>query len=538
MKKSVLLALTLYLLVSSFAFGAGGDMGIGTEPFTDGSESYPFLIEDWADFDVFANPANGATYWANSVHTKLMADIDLDPVIPERQTYPGAVIASIGSFSGVFNGNDHTISNMTISANIRDYIGLFGKIEGPNAQVKNLRVEYVNIFINSFSNWIGGLCGYNQDGTIDNCYSTGSISASDIHAASSAYGGLCGYNKGGTVSNSYSTCSISGGDGSYYLGGLCGCNFEGTIRDCHATGAVNGYANESINIGGFCGYNYKGEIINCYATGSVGSVQDDYLGGLCGYNRGDISNCYATGAVSGDDWLGGLCGGVSEGSISNCYATGAVSGGYNCFILGGLCGDLSRTSTISDSYATGSVTGGDGAENLGGLCGRSISTDSFISNCYSTGWINGGDNSMNLAGLCGYYGSGNISNCFWDMETSGTILGLNLVPGYPGTVTNVVFKTTTQMQTVGTFSGSGWDFVSTWWINEGKDYPKLAWQPFGDLNNDSHVNLYDFAIMSATWQASNGDGNYNSVCELSGDTIIDVADLAELTGMWLAGPSW
>jgi hypothetical protein len=40
------------------------------------------------------------------------------------------------------------------------------------------------------------------------------------------------------------------------------------------------------------------------------------------------------------------------------------------------------------------------------------------------------------------------------------------------------------MQTATTFLGAGWDFVGEvdngvgdiWWINEGKDYPRLYWE--------------------------------------------------------------
>ena len=112
MKKISLLALVLCSLVSSFAFGAGGDMGAGTEPLTDGSAAYPYLIEDFADFQVFAS---NSSYWASGINTKLMTDIDLNPALSGRQTYTTAVIAPAGgSFAGTFDGNGHVISNLGI----------------------------------------------------------------------------------------------------------------------------------------------------------------------------------------------------------------------------------------------------------------------------------------------------------------------------------------------------------------------------------------------------------------------------------------
>ncbi|OXU14763.1 GLUG domain protein [Sedimentisphaera salicampi] len=74
---------------------------------------------------------------------------------------------------------------------------------------------------------LGGLCGFNWEGTITNCYATGSVSGGGI---SRFLGGLCGRNREGTIRNSYATGSVSGGD---YLGGLCGYNYGGTIENCY-----------------------------------------------------------------------------------------------------------------------------------------------------------------------------------------------------------------------------------------------------------------------------------------------------------------
>ena len=77
----------------------------------DGTEATPYLIEDFADFQVFSNPNNSATYWAEGVHTRLECDLDLDPNTTGLPIYVAAVI---GNFSGAFEGNRHVISNLTI----------------------------------------------------------------------------------------------------------------------------------------------------------------------------------------------------------------------------------------------------------------------------------------------------------------------------------------------------------------------------------------------------------------------------------------
>ncbi|MCX5643913.1 MAG: hypothetical protein NTZ17_04395 [Phycisphaerae bacterium] len=77
-------------------------------------------------------------------------------------------------------------------------------------------------------------------------------------------------------------------------------------------------------------------------------------------------------------------------------------------------------------------------------------------------------------GLVGILGSGGVvTECFWDVQTSGQAKSA----GGTG-------KTTAEMQTAKTFLNAGWDFVGetangtedTWWILEGKDYPKLWWE--------------------------------------------------------------
>ena len=52
-------------------------------------------------------------------------------------------------------------------------------------------------------------------------------------------------------------------------------------------------------------------------------------------------------------------------------------------------------------------------------------------------------------------------------------------------------KTTAEMQTARTFLDAGWDFLDEttngiedlWWLDEGRDYPRLVWQ----LTPDTHA---------------------------------------------------
>ena len=294
------------LLMATGVFGAGGDMGIGTDPNTNGSATYPYLIEDSADFDVFAG---NSSYWATNVHMKLMSDLDFS-----GKTYTTAVIAPDTDngtsghqgtiYAGVFDGNDFTVSNLVINtvATNNDYLGLFGSV-GTGGQVKKLNVQNAAI---QGRYRIGALTGSNN-GTISNCYSSGSVSGSSA-------GGLCGSNNS-TITNCYSTATVTG-SGNSYVGGLCAYN-TGSITGSYASGTVTGSGYASA--GGLCGGNYSGSIINCYSTGTVGGGAE--IGGLCGYNfdDGSIANCYSTSPVAFSyTSVGGLCG-INRGSIMNCY---------------------------------------------------------------------------------------------------------------------------------------------------------------------------------------------------------------------------
>ena len=419
---TVLLSLLSFFILSDCALAKySGGSGTAGDPYKIGTPA-----------DLLALGTNTGDYDANFI---LTADINLADSGP----FTTAIIAPDTDnsasgfqgvrFSGVFDGNGHTISNLTIDSNGagNDYLGLFGRAY--SGEIKNLGLEDVNIAGDDNSIYLGGLVGYNWLGIISNCYSTGKTSGGD----NSGYlGGLVGQNENGNISNCYSTGAVTGGDNSGYLGGLAGYN-NGIISNCYSTGAVTG-----------------GDNSGC-------------LGGLAGYNNGIISNCYSTGAVTGGTYLGGLVGWNSGGSISNCYSTGAVTGGTHSNYIGGLVGWNSGGS-ISNCYSTGSVNSGISSQSLGGLVGYN---GAGISNCYSAGTVSGGAGSSNLGGLVGTNSGGTISNCYF-LAGSGPNNG------------NGTSLTDPNMKKQSSFSG--WDFVGEtingpndiWAIIEGVDYPKLS----------------------------------------------------------------
>ena len=238
----------------------------------------------------------------------LTADIDLDPNLPGRKVFDKAVIASASAldvfpwvegtaFTGVFDGNGHTISHLTIVG--KDYLGLFGYLES-GAEVKNLGVVDVNV--TGSGNSAGGLVGFNWDASITTSYSTGTVTGNED------VGGLVGYNWFGSITTSYSTGTVTGNT---YVGGLVGFNRRGSITSSYSTGMVTG----DEDVGGFVGSNYgDASITTSYSTGTV--TGNSSVGGLVGLNWfGSISTSYSTGSVSGNSDVGGLVGYSDYGII-------------------------------------------------------------------------------------------------------------------------------------------------------------------------------------------------------------------------------
>jgi len=238
-------------------------------------------------------------------------------------------IGDNNGFTGTFDGNNKTISNLFIDRCGSNYVGLFRSIAS-GTEIFNLGLVDVNV---NGSTGVGGLAGSNM-GCISNSYATGTVIGD-----SGWVGGLVGINSG-YVFNCYFTGSVTAGN--VYAGGLAGSNYN-SISDSYATGRVTG----TKDVGGFVGFN-KGSISNCYATGSV--TGDWYVGGLAGSNYNSISDSYATGTVIVGDsgcWVGGLVGYNYYGSISNCYATGSVTGDW---YVGGLVGSNAGEGSVSSSF--------------------------------------------------------------------------------------------------------------------------------------------------------------------------------------------
>ena len=222
---------------------------------------------------------------ANAVLTKdIVVNEDVlksDGTVNEGTFKEWTPIATNASpYTGIFEGQNHTISGLYFNQEDSYDVGLFSRNNGKIANAGILDSYFYG------TSKVGGVCGNNYTGTITNCYNTGNVSGS-----SGFVGGVSGDNNGGTITNSYNAGSVSGIE--RYVGGVNGWN-KGTITNCYNIGSVSG----SGYVGGVNGWN-KGTIKNCYYDSTI------YTGTAIGYDggttekvEGKTTEQYKTGEVA------------------------------------------------------------------------------------------------------------------------------------------------------------------------------------------------------------------------------------------------
>ena len=372
---------------------------------------------------------------------KLTANIDLN-----GEDFTPLGNAESGTFSGIFDGNGFTISNLNVFSG--KFAGLFGCNEGT---IKNVKLSGIYVY---GTRYIGGVVGQNTTlGSVFNCsVSSGDIEADDgineIYA-----GGIIGYNEGfveGTFSNN-ANLKINNESSSAVAGGIIGKNnsvYSVNITDSTNTGNISASGSKNTYCGGLVGINTSAvEITNSTNTGNVSYSYSysqrsrSYSGGFVGYNSGDLTITDCT----------------NSGNVLSSYDYPSFSGGF----VGYNSGDL----TITNSTNTGNVSSpGTGS---GGFVGYNDNGAITITNGTNTGNVSSSSSSASYSG--GFVGSnegtltitdctntGNISSSSSDsVSYSGGFVGVD----YEGTIT-ISNSTNT-----GNISGSSGGFVGSYSYN-------------------------------------------------------------------------
>jgi hypothetical protein len=415
-----------------------------------GTSGSPYLISTAAHLVSLSQDPND---WA--LHFRQTANINLN----------GVSLNDI-DFSGVYDGDNFTISNYTITGTSNDK-GLFSELVG-SATVQDLTLNNFNI---SGDVRVGALAGKANSGTtIDNVDATGvsidgnfdsggligecggcTIQNSTVDATSMID---CGNTGGGIVGKSVSSATYTNLSSSAQmtgssLGGIVGNIFNNpTFTNCssaatisNSTDRLGGIAGKCSDTPSFSGCSFSGSISGTYHCGGIigrveggtatitncnnsGSITqtDDEGGGIIGTVGPDdpmnppgianVSTSYNTGSINANWKSAGIIGRVNSNStvtITECYNSGTITSNSNQ--AGGIVGTSTGVSNIIESYNTGSITS---SANSGGIIGRvetPASGHSSLTNCYNTGAIDGGWS----AGIIGEEtdgGATTVVNCY------------------------------------------------------------------------------------------------------------------------------
>lgn len=428
--RKFLLALSAFLPVAPFAANA---TMVG-----DGTQESPWQIEDYEDLKAIGK---GPYLYKN--HYVLTKDIDASASEHEMCNEDGCNgFISIGKskdaedstvFHGSFDGQNHTISNMTIWLPCESAVGFISKLAG---SLSNIKFDKINITGRVSDSYHVGLVG-RAWGPITNVHVTNGFVQGEKNI-----GGIVGnmeapygYKSKGLLEDVSFQGTVKG---VFYVGGIVG-NAENTITHADANVNILVYSvsrYDSEHIGGIAGYS-KATIGYSSAKGRISpdaaeSSDARSIGGLVGTNRGYVFASYAQMNITGPSqnptskyaaegfnyYIGGLVG-DNQGPISSSYFAGNVVG-ESC--VGGIAGR--NKSRIQHSYSIGTVIGTDGVAGVA-ACSND---DATISHTYTATIINGEEDVNNITNNT----KSTVEHSYWNTDYS-SIEGNNIGKGLSST---------------------------------------------------------------------------------------------------------
>ncbi len=242
----------------------------------------------------------------NGFHGKTI-NLDINIDLDNHEWTPIGIVET-SSFRGTFDGQKHTISNLTITngADRNGFgLGLFGDLgasysdtEPSVGTIQNLKIHNANItgrgYIGAFVG--GGYVQYGRQngGNIKNCELTGNV---HLVASMGSVGGIAGYipgennENGANIENcivSANPGSVIDGNGNTRVGGILGYTgySPSSIKGCKVSGVT---ISGSTGVGGIVGVlNQKNAIQDCSVSDiTVNSTLNDGTAGLIvGQNAG------------------------------------------------------------------------------------------------------------------------------------------------------------------------------------------------------------------------------------------------------------
>ena len=379
-------------VVAEFEFLYGGGSG---------TVFSPYLIENYTHLQ-------NMSYYPDAYY-KLVNDLDLAGIDHEP------IFDDINYFDGSFNGNNHTIKNLTVNteSNFPSLFGFIGNGSVSYFNLVNVSVKTVNFnTVEAKHNYCVGTIAGVSYGFIHDITVSGTIIADGLYYDGIAIGGLIGM-AGGTIANCATDIQIeisniqrnndTGITIPYVFGGLVGVGDSALIRESGASGTITlteSYPKEGAT-GGLIGYYFTSREVETSIKDCTTNVEiygDTYYdaGGFIGrvYVSNNTSLQILNSAVYGDITMGNVGGFIGRGScfgvlnIEKCHTEGVIN-------------ILSRGAGFIFMYDSNSMA------------------NVLIKDCYSCGDIVGGADSSkeglysgSAAGFCFDVTNLNLINCF------------------------------------------------------------------------------------------------------------------------------
>ncbi|MBE6811889.1 MAG: hypothetical protein E7523_03295 [Ruminococcaceae bacterium] len=355
----------------------------------------------------FRDAVNAGELTANA---KLMADIDLK----NRDWYP------IGNdskrYAGHFDGNGHTVSNVSISTTAVDR-GFFGKTN--NATVTDLTLD--GVAITTVSDYAGGLIAVALGGTFENC----SVRNVSINNTGKSYNGgfigLFGTNTATFVNCHTENVTINGAQ--YNAGFIGRAEKQATYTDCSAT-------NVTINASGafsagFIGWAAVERIENCTVTGVYITSSNTNNGGFIGETQdiaAVIANCSVQpydgkdNFVGGTKYVGGFIGRIYDGAsltVDGCSVVSTDVPATNAYV-GGFVGENNTTGYFTDCSVYDAQI--NGTQYVGGFNGYAGKAGTYENCIVQTASVTGTASPTYAGGFFGYINAKSIiTDCHVNM---------------------------------------------------------------------------------------------------------------------------
>ncbi|MBQ8838673.1 MAG: BACON domain-containing protein [Bacteroidales bacterium] len=342
-------------------------------PVEDGTEANPYLIESVDEIvNMKEQVVSGGT-----VYFSLQNDIDMSsvtewvPVNAEKDM----------TCKLHFNGNGHTISNLTASASF------FGLLSG-----SCINVVFDNAVITAPAAYCGLLADTVYDAVVKNCHATGL----SLNSTLNYVGGLAG-NTEGTCS--FARCSVAGKvTGAQLVGGLIGDN-EGTltVSDSYTTCEITTTNQIAGGILGRAFYSYGPD-------GDSKTPEDNADGNVL------LERCYSSGVITATRAAAGIAGIAHTSAlvIKDCiawnpsvnatnagakhYYSGAIRGGSAASATVGSSGCMRRSDLVITAYAENLVSDSEDEASAPGAVtvpyhGKAASAGATLSSVASSiGW--------------------------------------------------------------------------------------------------------------------------------------------------------